>query len=73
MTPVEPLWTVEETAAHLKVSKSWLYAAVDRGDIPSAKLGHLLRFRRADIEEWLRAKFAASTARAGRDEVEVVR
>jgi hypothetical protein len=35
-----------------KVRKSWLYDAVERGELPCLRLGKLLRFRPGDAAAW---------------------
>jgi excisionase family DNA binding protein len=36
-----------------KVRKSWLYDAVERGEVPCLRLGNQLRFRPADLAAYL--------------------
>jgi excisionase family DNA binding protein len=49
------LWDAKDVAAFLKVSRSWVYRAVEANRIPSQRvLGSLLRFDPAEI----RALFA---------------
>ena len=50
------LMKVDEAAAHLRVSTSWLYRQVAAGLVPTVRLGRNVRFRRADLDAW-----AAST------------
>jgi excisionase family DNA binding protein len=38
------LWTWREVARALKVSRSWIYAKVESGDLPSLRIGGMLRF-----------------------------
>ena len=38
------LWTWREVAKALKVSRSWVYAKAERGEVPSLRVGGLLRF-----------------------------
>jgi len=49
----EELLTVEDLAPLLRVRPEWLYAAARRGTVPSVKVGRYVRFRKADIEEWI--------------------
>jgi excisionase family DNA binding protein len=56
---VEPLLTVEETSKILNVKKETLYTWAYRRQIPSQKVGKALRFRRDDIEAWLKAQARA--------------
>jgi excisionase family DNA binding protein len=38
------LWTWREVAKRLKVSRSWVYAKAGSGELPSLRVGGLLRF-----------------------------
>lgn len=58
------LWTVNETAKFLHVSPSWVYRAVERGEIPSFKLGGLVRFRPQTIREYAEALEASAAGAA---------
>ena len=48
--------TVEELHSYLKIPKPTLYALAQNGRIPAAKVGKHWRFRRTDIDEWLKAQ-----------------
>jgi excisionase family DNA binding protein len=48
----------EEVAALLRKSRSWVYAACERGEVPHVRIGRDLRFRRADLDRWLDGKTA---------------
>jgi hypothetical protein len=49
-SPSDVLWTLEETAARLRVKKR----QVQRLGVPAVRLGHrTLRYRPADVERWL--------------------
>ena len=57
MTPTETeILTVEELHGYLKIPKPTLYALAQNGRIPAAKVGKHWRFRRIDIDEWLKAQ-----------------
>ena len=60
MTPMIPtdtdILTVEELHGYLKIPKPTLYALAQNGRIPAAKVGKHWRFRRIDIDEWLKAQ-----------------
>ncbi len=50
------LLTVTEVASLLRVPASWIYARTadgGAGEIPHLKLGRHLRFRRAEVENWI--------------------
>lgn len=51
------LWTVEDVAAYLKTSRSWVYqrcAGVDA--IPAMRVGGLLRFEPEEVKAWARGE-----------------
>jgi excisionase family DNA binding protein len=53
---MEQLLKPSEVVRYLGTSRSWVYDAAKRGDIPSIRLGTPdgpLRFIEADIEAWL--------------------
>jgi excisionase family DNA binding protein len=52
----DPLLTVDEVAAHLKVSRRWVYDLVQRGGVPAVRVGRYLRFRPADVRGLLTAR-----------------
>ena len=57
MEPLDSdILTVEELHSYLKIPKPTLYTLAQHGRIPAAKVGKHWRFRRADINEWLKAQ-----------------
>jgi len=48
--------TVEELHSYLKIPKPTLYALAQGGRIPAAKVGKHWRFRRGEIDSWLKAQ-----------------
>lgn len=63
--PDEPLLTAKDVAALLNIKKSTLYEAVADGRLPAVHLWRgrrrtLLRFRRADIEAFIRERATAT-------------
>lgn len=48
----EPLWTVDETAKFLNMSKNWVYRRTEAGEIPHGKLGRVIRYSPARIREY---------------------
>ena len=48
--------TLEELHGYLKIPKPTLYALAQNGRIPAAKVGKHWRFRRAEIDDWLKAQ-----------------
>lgn len=61
--PPEPelLLTAAEAAAVLKIGRSKLYELVARGAITSVKLDRCRRFRRSDLDRFIRALPAAAS------------
>jgi excisionase family DNA binding protein len=50
--PME-LIDVPEVAKYLRVTTKTIYRLLKNGDIPSMRVGHLHRFSREQIDEWL--------------------
>ncbi len=48
--------TLEELHSYLKIPKPTLYALAQGGRIPAAKVGKHWRFRRSEIDGWLKAQ-----------------
>lgn len=44
---------LREAAAHLQVSKSFLYQKGEELGIPRAKLGSKYRYKKSDLDAWL--------------------
>ena len=38
------------------MGKSWVYRRIKSGEIPSVKLGHNIKVKREDLEEYLEAQ-----------------
>lgn len=55
--PAEPdeLMTTETLCEYLHVSERFVYERTQRKDIPFIKTGSLLRFRKSEIDAWLRS------------------
>jgi excisionase family DNA binding protein len=54
---VDPLLTVEDLAAYLDVPVATLYAWRCRGQGPVGfRVGKHLRYRRSDVEAWIRGR-----------------
>jgi excisionase family DNA binding protein len=49
--PREPLFNTNELAAYLNVPLSWIYN--NKHLLPGFRVGKELRYRRAEIEDWL--------------------
>jgi excisionase family DNA binding protein len=56
--PLE-LLTPDDLCTLFKVRRSWLYDAVESGELPVLRLGRQLRFRRRDVAQYLDGLAAA--------------
>ena len=56
MSEISDILTVEELHGYLKIPKPTLYALAQNGRIPAAKVGKHWRFRRSDIDDWMKAQ-----------------
>jgi putative molybdopterin biosynthesis protein len=55
-TVAEELLTVEQVQELLKVGRTFAYSLVRSGELPSYRIGRLLRIRRRDVEQWLESQ-----------------
>jgi len=46
--------TLEEVAQYLKVSKDSIYRLAQKGEMPASKIGNLWRFKKEEIDEWMK-------------------
>ena len=46
-------FTIEQLSEYLNLKRSTLYFQVETGQIPHYRIGRLLRFKKAEIDEWL--------------------
>jgi len=52
----DDILTPEQLAEYLQVRKQWVYERVSLGEIPHAKVGKYLRFRKTAIQKWIESK-----------------
>jgi len=50
------LLSMSEVGQELGMSKSWVYRRIKSGEIPSITLGHNIKVRREDLEEYLQSQ-----------------
>lgn len=53
VTESERWLSVEEIAKHLGVSKETIYRWVEKGRIPSHKVGRQWKFKVSEVDEWV--------------------
>lgn len=49
----ENLLSIVELSKYLSIKPKTLYSKVESGQIPHYKIGHLIRFRKSEVEAWL--------------------
>jgi excisionase family DNA binding protein len=61
---VETLWTAEEVATYLRVSRSWVYQHAEAGRLPVIRLpgSSLLRFDPERIRSYTQGKWSPAEA-----------
>jgi excisionase family DNA binding protein len=50
------LLSLAEVCQELGMGKSWVFKRIKSGEIPSVKLGHNIKVKREDLEEYLEAQ-----------------
>ena len=50
------LLSIPEVCQELRMGKSWVYRKLKTGEIPSIKLGHNIKVKREDLEQYLESK-----------------
>jgi excisionase family DNA binding protein len=51
------------------MGKSWVYQRLRSGEIPSLKLGKIIKVRREDLEEYLKSQYnPASSGEEGKEQ-----
>ena len=61
MAEVEDRWmSVDEIRRHLGVSDDTVYRWIERHVMPAHKMGRLWKFKRSEVDEWVKAGGAAS-------------
>lgn len=55
-TITEDRWlSVEEIAGYLGVKRDTVYKWIDRKSMPAQKLGSLWKFKRSEVDDWVRS------------------
>ena len=59
------LLSIQEVCQELDMGKSWVYQRLKSGEIPSIRLGRLIKVRRADLEEYMNSHRYTPPAESG--------
>jgi excisionase family DNA binding protein len=54
--PSERWLTLQEAAAHLNVSRSWLYQKGKAAGVPRTQIGNKYRYRATELDAWIQAQ-----------------
>ena len=69
MTEIDDRWlSVDEICKYLGVSKDTVYRWIDRQGMPAHRLGRLWKFKKSEVDEWVKAGGAASSQSGCEDE-----
>jgi len=49
----EVLWTMGDVAQYLQVAERTIYNWSHSGQIPGFKVGHVWRYKKSDLDEWI--------------------
>jgi excisionase family DNA binding protein len=60
------LWTVDDVARYLRVSKSWVYQGVAAGRVPCIRVGALVRFDPVAFKAWAAGKLEPTAGKVVR-------
>ena len=61
---VEPVLTLQDVAAYLKLTEKTIYRLSQRKELPGFKVGGSWRYRRRDLDAWIESRIH-KTAKAG--------
>ena len=66
---MEDRWlSVDEIAAYLGIKRDTVYKWIDNKDMPAHKVGRLWKFKRVEVDEWVRQGGASQQGiRGGHD------
>ena len=65
---VDDRWiSVEEVAAYLGVKRDTIYKWINRRNMPAHKAGRLWKFRKEEVDEWVRGGIGADYKRRRED------
>jgi len=63
MAEMEDRWlSMKEICKHLGVSDDTVYKWINRYDMPAHRLGRLWKFKKTEVDEWVKSGGAVGTA-----------
>ncbi|GAB3285882.1 helix-turn-helix domain-containing protein [Parahaliea aestuarii] len=68
MAEMEDRWlSISEICTHLGVSNDTVYKWIDKHDMPAHRMGRLWKFKKDEVDEWVKAGGAAETLQRNPD------
>jgi len=62
MAEIEDRWlSIKEICQHLGVSNDTVYKWIDRHDMPAHRMGRLWKFKKDEVDEWVKSGGAINT------------
>ena len=61
--------SVDEICTHLGISRDTVYKWIDKKKMPAHRAGRLWKFKRDDVDEWMRTGGASKGNQTARDDV----
>jgi excisionase family DNA binding protein len=69
MAEMEDRWfSIGDICNHLGVSSDTVYKWIDKHEMPAHRMGRLWKFKKEEVDEWVRAGGAAEHARRNPDQ-----
>ena len=69
MIEMEDRWlSVEEIARYLGVSSDTVYRRIEKHGMPAHRIGRLWKFKKDEVDDWVKAGGAAGRKRANSEE-----
>ena len=69
MAEMEDRWlSVDEIGKHLGVSNDTVYRWIDKHAMPAHRMGRFWKFKKVEVDEWVKGGGAAETSKGGRSE-----
>ncbi|MEZ5489087.1 MAG: helix-turn-helix domain-containing protein [Gammaproteobacteria bacterium] len=69
MAEMEDRWlSISEICKHLGVSNDTVYKWIDKGGMPAHRMGRLWKFKKYEVDEWVKAGGAADIAGSDKSE-----
>lgn len=71
MAQTEDRWlSVDEICRHLGISKDTVYRWIDKRDMPAHRVGRLWKFKKEDVDEWVRNGHASEVEKTKKGDTE---